>query len=153
LATYLWHTERDAKYARSVLDDLLASHPNSEEAAAAAILLTEISSGAVSIDATSASASKDRAAGHITAALLVASGIGLIFFGKGIMYSGPSGDGGIYGLFGVLAIAAGGLLAGITAITWIFGTLAHLLGRKRFLVWLGILFVAAFIASIVVPAG
>jgi len=72
-ATYLWRTELDAEYARSVLDDLLARHPDSEEAAAASSLLEEINSGAVSIDATSISApSKNKATRHVTAAVLVA---------------------------------------------------------------------------------
>jgi hypothetical protein len=151
-AKYLWHTEHDARYARSVLDDLLDSHPDSEEATAASSLLEEISNGAVSINATNIdAAAKGRATRHVTAALLVASGIGLIFFGKSIMYSGPIGDGGIYGLFGVLSIAAGGLLAVITAITWFFGTLAQLFGGKRLLGWLCILLAVAVILSIVAP--
>jgi len=152
-ATYLWRKERDAKYARSVLDDLLVSYPNSDEAAAASDLLEEINNGAnlindISISGPSADKETRRL---VTTVVLVASGIGLIFFGRGVMYSGPSGDGGIYGLFGVLIIAAGGLLAIVTTITWVIGTLARLIGGKRFFLWLCILLAAAVIVSIFAP--
>jgi len=150
----LWRTERDAEYARSVLDDLLVSYPNSDEAAAASDLLVEINSGTCSINDRSISGpSKDKETGRlVTTVVLVASGIGLIFVGRGVMYSGPIGDGGIYGLFGVLIIAAGGLLAIVTTITWVIGTLARLFGGKRFVLWLCILLAAAFMVSIVAPA-
>jgi len=152
-ATYLWRTERDGEYARSVLDDLLVSYPNSDEAAAASDLLEEINNGANSInDINISGPSKDKETRRlVTTVVLVASGIGLIFLGRGVMYSGPSGDGGIYGLFGVLIIAAGGLLVIVTTITWVIGTLARLFGAKRFVLWLCILLAAAVIVSIVAP--
>jgi hypothetical protein len=151
-ATYLWREERDAEYARSVLDDLLASHADSDEAAAASNLLEEINVGALSINETGIGApSKNKAARHVTTAILVVSGIGLIFFGKGVMYSGPTGDGGIYGLFGMLLIAAGGLLVVATLIVWVVGTLTRLFGGKSLVVWSCFLLAAAFIVSIVVP--
>ena len=152
-ATYLWRTERNEQYARSILDDLLVRYPDSEEAAAASDLLAEINNGASSINDRSISGpSKDKETRRlVTTLVLVASGIGLIFVGRGVMYSGPIGDGGIYGLFGVLIIAAGGLLVIVTTITWVIGTLARLFGGKRFVLWLCILLAAAFIVSIVAP--
>ena len=151
-ATYLWRAECDAEYARSVLGDLLASHPDSDEAAAASSLLEEINSGAVLLNEASISMpSKNKATRHVISVVLVASGIGLIFFGKGVMYSGPSGDGGIYGLFGLLLIAAGGLLVVATTITWVVSTLAQSFGGKSLLGWLCILLAAAVIVSIVAP--
>jgi len=152
-ATYLWRTERNEKYARSILGDLLARYPDSDEAAAASNLLEEINNAAASIGETSISApSKNKETRrHVTAVVMVASGIGLIFFGRGVMYSGPIGDGGIYGLFGVLIIAAGGLLVVVTTITWVIGTLAQLSGGKSLVRWLCILLAAAAIVSIVAP--
>lgn len=149
-ATHLWRTERDAKYARSVLDDLLASHPDSEEAAAASTLLEEINNGAVLINEKNISTpAKSKATRNVATAILAASGIGLIVFGQGVMHSGPVGDGGIYGLFGVLIIAAGGLLVVVTTITWVIGTLTQLFGGKRLVGWLCILLAVAFIVPIV----
>ena len=149
-ATYLWRTERDSEYARSVLVDLLASHADSDEAAAASNLLEEINTGALSINETNISApSKNKAARHVTTMILVATGIGLIFFGRGVMYSGPTGDGGIYGLFGLLLIAAGGLLVVATLIVWVVGTLTQLFGGKSLVAWLCVLIIAPFIVSLV----
>jgi hypothetical protein len=149
-ATYLWRTERDAKYARSVLSDLLASHPDSEESAAASTLLEEINNQAMSINENNiGTPSKSKATGHLATAVLVASGIGLVVFGEGVMRSGPVGDGGIYGLFGVLIIAAGGLLVVVTTITWLIATLTQLFGGKRLFGWLCIILAVAFIVPIV----
>jgi TM2 domain-containing membrane protein YozV len=152
-ATYLWRTERNEKYARSILDDLLARYPDSDEAAAASNLLEQINNAAVSVNETSISApSKNKEIRrHLIALVMVASGVGLIFLGRGVMYSGPIGDGGIYGLFGVLIIAAGGLVVVVTTTTWVLGTLAQLFGGKRLVGWLCILLAAAVIVSIAAP--
>lgn len=68
--------------------------------------------------------------GHVAAAILVVCGVGLVFLGKGVMYSGPSGDGGIYGLFGVLMMLVGGLMTAVTVVLWLFGTVVQIIGFK-----------------------
>lgn len=152
-ATYLWRTKRNEKHARSILDDLLARYPDSDEAAAASSLLEEINNTAVSTNETSISAQSNNkeTRRHVIAVVMVASGIGLIFVGRSVMYSGPIGDGGIYGLFGVLIIAAGGLLVAVTTMAWVFGTLVQSFGGKRLFGWLCILLAAAVIVSAVAP--
>lgn len=130
-AMHLWHTERNARYARRVLDDLLANHPDSDEAIAASNLLAEINNGAMpQEDLDGKVSSKLKTAGHVAAALMALAGIGLIIFGMGLIDSAPSGDGGIYGLFGILIILAGGLMTIAVVVSWIFNAVAQQYGIK-----------------------
>jgi hypothetical protein len=82
--------------------------------------------------------------GHGAAAASTVCGIALMLFGKSVMHSGPVGDGGMYGLFGVLLIAAGGLLTIVTIGLWLFGTLSQLFGPRAVIGAIGLLVLAGY---------
>jgi hypothetical protein len=156
-ATYLWRTERNEQYARSILDDLLIRYPDSEEAAAASNLLEEINSAAVSEEGLAGNvSSKLKTASHVAAVIVALAGIGLMMFGKNLIDSAPTGDGGIYGLFGVLIILAGGLMtigvaiswilnAVVQVISWTFRTVAQQFGIKGIVVLVSIVLAAGYL--------
>lgn len=145
-ATYLWRTERNEEYARSVLDDLLARYPDSDEAAAASRLLEEINNAAVSATEMTSKQSVAWRKSRVFAGILTMF-VGLKLTGTIILQSEIASMYGFVG--GAMSGLGGGIVAGPASL--VFAAIAGLpfliggiyfcgkQGRGRKVIWIATL--------------
>ena len=146
LAAHLWRSDRDAESARSILDDLLARYPDSDEAAAASNLLEEINDGAMPTNETTIEQSVPWRKARIFAGLLTIY-VGVQLAGS-IILQGQIAS--MYSfLAGVMSGLGGGILSGPGSL--VFASMAALpfliggiyfcgkRGRGRKVVWIAAL--------------
>ena len=95
--------------------------------------------------------------GHITAIILIISGLLIVWIGQSMIVSDFVRSNGVVGvmvvILGILFMVGGALLTIITFISWVFGTLVQHFGFKVVFLAIGIIGLSFFIYKIFVPTG
>jgi len=95
--------------------------------------------------------------GHITAIILIISGLLIVWIGQSMIVSDFVRSNGVVGvmvvILGILFMVGGALLTIITFISWVFGTLVQHFGFKVVFFAIGIIGLSFFIYKIFVPPG
>jgi len=88
-----------------------------------------------------------------TALACLAAGAVIILFGHSLIDTAPSGDGGIYGLFGVILIGFGYLIVFGTLVVWVPSLLVQAFGIQAVIAAIILVCVGFYVYRVLVPAG
>ena len=95
--------------------------------------------------------------GHITAIILIISGLLIFWIGQSMIVSDFVSSNGLIGvmvvILGILFMLGGALLTVITFISWVFGTLLHRFGFKAVFLAIGIIGLSFFVYKLFFPSG
>jgi len=95
--------------------------------------------------------------GHITAIILIITGLLVVWIGQNMIESDFVRNNGLIGVMvvvlGILFMLGGALLTIITFISWVFGTLTNRFGFKAVFLAIGIIGLSFYVYKLFVPSG